>query len=104
MRNLTGKETRHLRGLGHHLKPVVMIGKEEVNDRVIQAVEESLDAHELIKVKIQEGCMMDREELAGIIVERTGAALVQILGKTLLFYRPSDKEKIKLPGGGPSGS
>jgi RNA-binding protein len=97
MQKLTGKQVRHLRGLGHHLHPVVMIGKEEIRESLIKSVEEALDAHELIKIKLQEGYLMDRKEAAEILAERTGAAVVQILGKTILLFRRSPEEKVELP-------
>jgi len=97
MQKLTGKQVRHLRGLGHHLHPVVMIGKEEVSDALIRSVEEALDAHELIKVKLQEGCLMDRKEVAESLSESTGATVVQVLGRTILLFRRGVEEKIDLP-------
>jgi RNA-binding protein len=96
---LTGKQARYLRGLGHHLKPVVMIGKEEVNAAVIAAVEEALEAHELIKVKLQEGCLSDRRDVAQELSAATGSAVAQILGKIILLYRPNKEQKIQLPKG-----
>lgn len=97
MPKLTGKQVRFLRGLGHHLKPVVLIGKEEITPPLLASVEEALAAHELIKVKIQEGCLLDRRDVAQILAERTDAAVAQILGRTILLYRPGEKQKIELP-------
>ncbi len=94
---LKGKQIRFLRGLGHHLQPVVMIGKEEVSDRVVAATDEALEAHELIKVRLQEGCVLDRKDVAALLAERTGAAVVQVLGRTLLLYRPAQDPEIELP-------
>lgn len=102
MTKLTGKQIRYLRGLGHHLNPVVMIGKGEIGENVITSMEDALGVHELIKVRIQEGCEMDRGEVAAVIAEKTGAAVVQILGKTILLFRPSDQKKIELPPSTPS--
>ncbi len=97
MKELTGKQVRFLRGLGHHLKPVVMVGKEEISEKLLASVEEALLAHELIKVKLQEGCELDRHEVAEALAGRTGAAVAQLLGKTILLYRPSESRKINLP-------
>jgi RNA-binding protein len=97
MTNLTGKQLRYLRGLGHHLHPVVMIGKGEIGENVVASVEEALTSHELIKVKLQEGCEMDRREAAEILAGQTGAIVAQILGKTILLYREGDPKKIELP-------
>jgi RNA-binding protein len=94
---LTGKQNRYLRGLGHHLKPIVFVGKEEVNEAVIKAADEALDAHELIKVKLQEGCLSDRKDVAEELATATGAAIAQIIGKSILLYRPSKEQKIALP-------
>jgi len=97
MQHLTGKQARYLRGLGHHLQPVVMIGREELSDAVLASIEEALTAHELIKVKLQEGCLLDRREAAVLLAERTGSAVAQVLGKTILLYRQGEKAKITLP-------
>jgi RNA-binding protein len=97
MDKLSGKQARYLRGLGHHLQPVVMIGREEISDRLLASVEEALALHELIKIKLQEGCLMDRREVASLVAERTASQVAQVLGKTILLYRASDKAKINLP-------
>lgn len=97
MIELSGKQARYLRGLGHHLKPVVMIGKDAVTDSVMKAVDEALTSHELIKVKIQEGCLLDRNDVAAILAEKAGAAVAQTLGRTILLYRPGEEKKIDLP-------
>jgi RNA-binding protein len=95
--SLTGKQARFLRGLGHHLKPVVMIGKDEISETVIGATNEALDTHELIKIKLQEGCLGDRKEVAAELAELTGAEVAQVLGRSILLYRPSEERKISLP-------
>ena len=95
--SLTGKQARYLRGLGHALRPAVMLGRQEITDSVRNSLDESLTAHELVKVKLQEGCLLDRHEAAGQLAAATGAAVAQVLGKTILLYRPSDKKLITLP-------
>jgi RNA-binding protein len=95
--SLSGKQARFLRGLGHSLRPAVMIGRQELTETVGISLDEALTAHELVKVKIQEGCLLDRRELAGQLALMTGAAVAQILGKTILLYRPSEKKLITLP-------
>jgi len=94
---LTGKQARILRGLGHALRPAVMLGRQDVTDSVRTALDEALTAHELVKVKLQEGCQLDRHEAAVLLATASGAAVAQVLGKTILLYRPSDKKLITLP-------
>ena len=94
---LTGKQNRFLRGLGHGLPAFVMVGKQHLSAEVVRATNEALEAHELIKVKIQEGCLADRKTVAVELAAETGSAVVQVLGKTFLLYRPGEDCVITLP-------
>lgn len=94
---LSGKQKRYLRGLGHDLKPVIMVGKNEVNDALVGETATALATHELIKVKILESCEMDRHEVADALAKACGADVAQVLGRTLLLYRKGDEPKIELP-------
>lgn len=95
---LTGKQRRHLRGLGHELQPVVLLGKDGVTAGVIAQVAEQIVAHELIKVKIGQNAAVDRHETADELASKTSAELVQVLGNTILLYKRNDDEpKIELP-------
>jgi RNA-binding protein len=98
---LTKKQIKHLRGLGHKLNPLVLIGKEGINDNLLQAVDTELHNHELIKVKIGTNSSVDKKKAAEIIPGTTRSELVQLIGKTLTLYRanpekPKDK-RIYLP-------
>lgn len=86
---LTNAQVRHLRGLGHHLADLAMIGKEGITANLVKAVQDNLVAHELIKVRIQDTCPLDRKEAVDQLATAAVAAVVQILGKTALLYRPN---------------
>ena len=94
---LTGKQKRYLRGLGHGIKPVIMVGKGEVSAALIRETDEALNAHELIKVKILESCLSDRELVATAVADACTAEIAQILGRTFLLYRRAKEPKIELP-------
>lgn len=98
---LTGKQARHLRGLGHHLSPLVMIGKDGLTDNLTDALEAVLLAHELVKVKIQDGCPYAREGAAELLAKKTKSRIAQIIGKTFLLFRENkelkEDKKIHLP-------
>lgn len=97
-RALSGKAARYLRGLGHHLDPIVQIGKDGITDGVVTATRAALLAHELVKVKILPEAPIDRKLAGEELAERAGAALAQTLGRTLLLYkRHPHKPKIELP-------
>ncbi|MBT8493758.1 MAG: ribosome assembly RNA-binding protein YhbY [Deltaproteobacteria bacterium] len=95
---LTGKQRRHLRGLGHNLSPVVQIGKEGLSDSVVQAIDEALETHELIKVRIGQNALLDRNDVGASLAKETGSEVAQVLGNTVLLYRRHPEEpKIRLP-------
>ncbi len=97
MTMLTGKQKRYLRGLGHGLKPVVMVGKGEVSGPLLEETAQALASHELIKVKILESCLADRHEVAALLAEGCGAEIAQVLGRMVLLYRKGEEPKIELP-------
>lgn len=95
---LTGRQRRHLRALGHALRPVALVGKEGLSDGAIAAVARALADHELVKVKVGEAAGIDRHAAAEELAARTDSAVAQILGNTILLYRPDpDEPRIQLP-------
>lgn len=95
---ITGKSRRHLRGLGHHLDPVAWVGTAGMSDSLIAAVDQALLDHELIKIKVGENAPDDRKTISKALAERTNSDEVQVLGRTILLYRPHpEKPRIKLP-------
>jgi len=95
---LRGKQKRYLRGLGHGLQPTVFIGKEGISPAAIRAAKEAHYQHELIKIRLERGCSVPRQEAAQQLAAGTESHLVQILGRTVLLYRPDPEEpQIQLP-------
>ena len=84
---MTGKQRRYLRGLGHHLEPVVQVGKEGISEGLVAALDVALETHELVKVKLGESAGADRKTLGAAVAEAVGGELVQVLGRTVLVYR-----------------
>ncbi len=93
---LTGKQRRKLRALGHHLSAVVQVGDEGVTPGVVAATSQALEDHELIKIRIadeREG----RAKAVETLAKETGALVAQELGRTaLLFKKRKKKSKIQL--------
>ena len=91
MEALRGKQIRFLRAKAHHLKPVVIIGQNRMTPSVIQHVDEALEQHELLKVRLTDATKEEAVEAASILVEGTGSALVQRIGHTIVLYRRRKK-------------
>ena len=83
----SGPLRRKLRAAGHHLAPVVQVGKEGVTAAVGRQLDQALRDHELVKVKIGAEGPEDRFEAAERLAAAGAAPLAQILGRTLLLYR-----------------
>ena len=69
-----------------------------ITPELISAVDEALEARELIKMHILKNCFDDPKEIAQVIAERTRSEVVQVIGKKVVLYRESkDNKKIELP-------
>ena len=94
---LTGKQKRFLRHEANHLNAIFQIGKDGLHENQIIGIDEALESRELIKVKILESCQQDKNEIAQELSLKTDAEVVQILGRTIILYRESEKEIYRLP-------
>lgn len=94
---LTTKQKQHLKALAHPLKPVVQLGNNGLTEGVLVEIENAINHHELIKVKIPTDDRDEKKLIAQAIVRETGALEVQVIGHTLVIYKESDEKKIKLP-------
>ena len=98
MIELTSKQRKNLEKLAHDLQPIVIVGGAGVTYGVISMVDNSLAAHELIKVKFNE-YKDEIRDLTTELCEKTDATLVRIIGFTVILFREAEEEedrKIKL--------
>jgi len=98
---LTGRQKKILKGLGHHLTPLICIGKEGITDNVLKATRQELLTRELIKIKIGNNSTLSKNEAAELMPQVTESTLVQLIGKTLLLYKENleieKEQRIILP-------
>jgi RNA-binding protein len=95
---MLARQRSYLRSLGHPMSPVVRIGRGRLTPQVIEETRRSLDAHELIKVKLDLDEGDERRSIAASLAAETGAEIVGMVGKVALIYRPRpDDPTIKLP-------
>lgn len=95
--SLTGKQRQFLRGLAHHRKPVVTLGDAGVTPTVIAEIEQALDHHELVKLKLRVGDRDARRAALSEICDQTGAERVQEIGQMAVIFRRAKESKIDLP-------
>ena len=95
---LTNSQKKYLRQAAHHLKPIVWVGQHGITDSLINEIEQALERHELIKIKLRLGEREDRDEGINEICEKTNAENIQRVGNILTIYKRNQKKPvIKLP-------
>ncbi len=94
---LTPKQRKHLKSLAHHLEPVVRVGQKGLGPSVAAETGRALDAHELIKVRIDADAD-ERKAIAEQLAADTSSEVVGMIGKIAMIYRArAEKPEIKLP-------
>lgn len=83
------QEQRHLKAIGHRLKPVLTIADKGLNENVLAELDRALNDHELIKVKIAVGDRDARDATVDALTTRSGARSVQRIGNVVLLLRRS---------------
>lgn len=92
---MTSKERAQWRARANSLEPVIQIGKEGISDNLITQIDDTLDAKELIKIRVHlETAPKTPKELAGELAQALGAEVIQVIGGILVLYRQADEEKI----------
>ncbi|MDR2924494.1 MAG: YhbY family RNA-binding protein [Azoarcus sp.] len=90
---LTPAERQALRTRAHALNPVVTVASNALTPNVLAELERSLQAHELIKVRVQGVEREERDALLATICDELEAAPVQRIGSILVVWRPAREEK-----------
>jgi len=101
---LTPSERKDQRALAHHLDPVVFIGGEGLSGPVVREVDQALNAHGLIKVRVFSDDRTARDAMLAALSEQLGAAAIQHIGKLLVLWRPlppKEKATREVRGSGP---
>jgi RNA-binding protein len=99
--DLSEHQKKYLRGLGHQLKPLIMVGDAGLSESLLAEYETTLDHHELMKVRVRVGDRDTRDALIEKLCTDSSAVLIQRIGNIALLYRPNLKKKpekrIRLP-------
>ena len=93
---MTSKQRAYLKGLAMTMDPIFKIGKSSLTPENTNAIDEALEARELIKISVLQNCLDDPKEIAAVVAERTRSQVVQVIGKKIVLYREGKKEKKKI--------
>lgn len=95
MEKYSKAQQKYLRKESHKHKPLFQMGKLGLTDAFIEQVDSALNKRELVKFHLLQNSDEDIEEVSQIIADKTQAYIVQIIGHTVILFRPSAKEKFQ---------
>jgi len=93
---LNTQQKKSLRGVAHHLDPVVAVSERGLSEGIVEETERALRDHELIKVKVLGGDRSERASIAAELAIETSATVLQQIGKIAVLYRHNPKANPKL--------
>ena len=94
---MNNKQRAYLSGLASKMTPILQIGKSSLTPEIITAVDEALEARELIKISVLKNCFDYPRAIAETMAERTHSQVVRVIGRKIVLYRAAKKPKIELP-------
>lgn len=96
---LTSNQRKHLEAIANHLEPIIRIGKNGLEAKIVSSINEAFSSHELIKIKILDSAPVDADEVVEAVVKPTRSTLVRVIGRVIVLYKAfTDKPvKIELP-------
>ena len=93
---LDAKDKKKLRKEAQDRRSLIQIGKDGIGDKLIDTLEDSLRAHELVKLNLLKSAPLTTAEAAEILAQETGSEIVHIIGHTFVLYRRSKKNLMGL--------
>lgn len=94
---LSAKQRQYLKGLAHKRKPVVLLGSAGVTAPVLKEIDQALEHHELLKIRLPGIERDERHAMFTQICEATAAEAVQEIGRTAVLYRRARKPRLEIP-------
>jgi len=95
---LSSQQVRKLRGFAHALKVIVIVGNNGLTESVLNEIDNALEQHELLKIRVNAGDRDERDAMIATICEKTGAELIQRIGHVAALYRANPEMPKVDPG------
>jgi RNA-binding protein len=86
---LSRDQRLRLKSDSHHLDPTVLVGVNGLNEAVLKEIDRALTTHQLVKVRTPALERQQRELMFLEVAERLGAARIQLIGRTMVLFRPA---------------
>jgi RNA-binding protein len=86
---LSARDKRSLKSIGMTMADDCHLGKAGLSESFLKVVNDLLDRRELIKMRFDDVQGPARKEMAQELADILQAHLVNVVGRTALFYRPN---------------
>ena len=93
---LNARDKKILRAQAQQYRSLFQIGKDGISDNLIATLEDSLRAHELVKLNLLKTAPLSTAEAAAMLAQATDSELVHSIGRTFVLYRRSKKNLMGL--------
>ena len=88
---LNARDKKILRAQAQQYRSLFQIGKDGISDNLIATLDDSLRAHELVKLNLLKTAPLSTAEAAAMLAQATDSELVHSIGRTFVLYRRSKK-------------
>lgn len=90
---ITGKQRAYLRSLANKVPALYQVGKDGINENMIELINNALEARELIKVHVLDNAFMSAREVSDQLADATNSNVVQVIGNKFVLYKESKENK-----------
>ena len=89
----TSKQRATLRSIAQTMEPVTQVGKQGINESLIDSLDKAIEKRELIKVTILENSGLIPKEAGIELASKLFGELVCVTGRKVVIYRRSLSDK-----------
>ena len=86
---MTSKQRAYLRSMANTMETILYLGKDGIVPGTIKQASDALEAREIIKCAVQQGCPLSAKEALNELCAALEAEPVQCIGRRFVMYRPS---------------
>ena len=86
---MTSKQRAYLRSMANTMETILYVGKDGIVPGTIKQASDALEAREIIKCCVQQGCPLSAMEALEALCAELEAEPIQCIGRRFVMYRPS---------------
>ena len=95
-KTMDNQQLKKFRTIAHQLRPILTIAGDGVTANIVKELNQALERHELIKIKIQVGDREVRQQVTDELCLQSNAECVQRIGNVAVLFRAAKEPNPKL--------